>query len=135
MAGKGSLTFKPIKGLSISGIVSPFINYQKKKAFKKSCGYTLPDDPETFGGYFDSGSTWTTNSLTETRNDDYNVTSQAIANYMGTFGSHNLTVMAGFENYYMKSEKFEIDQYCTLFPIPSQEIRSNPKLTQNYGAR
>ena len=38
-------------------------------------------------------------------------------------------------NYYMKSEKFEIDQYCTLFPIPSQEIRSNPKLTQNYGAR
>ena len=81
MAGKGSLTFKPIKGLSISGIVSPFINYQKKKAFKNSCGYTLPDDPETFGGYFDSGSTWTTNSLTETRNDDYNVTSQAIANY------------------------------------------------------
>ena len=38
-------------------------------------------------------------------------------------------------NYYMKSEKFEIDQYCTLFPIPSQEIRSNPKLTKKYGAR
>ena len=34
VAGKGSLTFKPIKGLSISGIVSPFINYQKKKALK-----------------------------------------------------------------------------------------------------
>lgn len=66
VAGKGSLTFKPVKGLSISGIVSPFINYQKKKAFKNSCGYTLADDPETFGGYFDSGSTWTTNSLTET---------------------------------------------------------------------
>ena len=51
VAGKGSLTFKPIKGLSISGIVSPFINYQKKKAFKNSCGYTLPDDPETFAGF------------------------------------------------------------------------------------
>ena len=38
-------------------------------------------------------------------------------------------------NYYMKSDKYEIDQYCTLFPIPSQEIRANPNLTQNYGAR
>lgn len=38
-------------------------------------------------------------------------------------------------NYYMKSNKYEIDQYCTLFPIPSQEIRANPNLTQNVGAR
>ncbi len=71
-------------------------------------GYTLPDDPETFGGYFDSGSTWTTNSLTETRNDDYNVTSQAIANYMGTFGSHNLTVMAGFEKLLYERAKVSV---------------------------
>ncbi|MCS2303276.1 hypothetical protein NXX23_14315 [Bacteroides ovatus] len=138
VAGKGSLTFKPIKGLSISGIVSPFINYQKKKAFKNSCGYTLPDDPETFGGYFDSGSTWTTNSLTETRNDDYNVTSQAIANYMGTFGSHNLTVMKGFENYYMKSEslgaardKYELTGYPYL-NIGSEDFQTNSGTGSEY---
>lgn len=138
VAGKGSLTFKPIKGLSISGIVSPFINFQKKKAFKNSCGYTLPDDPETFGGYFDSGSTWTTNSLTETRNDDYNVTSQAIANYMGTFGKHNFTVMAGFENYYMKSEslsaardKYELTGYPYL-NIGSEDFQTNSGTGSEY---
>ena len=38
-------------------------------------------------------------------------------------------------NYYMRNEKHEMDQYCTLFPIPSQEIRSNPKLEQNFNAR
>lgn len=39
------------------------------------------------------------------------------------------------DKYYMKDTKYQIDQYCTLFPIPSQELRSNPKLTQNEGAR
>ena len=51
------------------------------------------------------------------------------------YNSYNYNCSHNVNNYYMKSEKFEIDQYCTLFPIPSQEIRSNPKLTQNYGAR
>ena len=138
VAGKGSLTFKPIKGLSISGIVSPFINYQKKKAFKNSCGYTLADDPETFGGYFDSGSTWTTNSLEETRKDNYHVTSQLIANYMGTFGKHNLTVMAGFENYYMKDEeltaardKYELTGYPYL-NIGSEDFQTNSGKGNEY---
>ena len=39
------------------------------------------------------------------------------------------------DKYYMKDMKYQIDQYCTLFPIPSQELRANPKLTQNEGAR
>lgn len=131
VSGKGSLTFKPINGLSILGVISPYIYYHKKKEFKYSCGYTLADDPETFGGYFDSGSTWTTNKLTETRKDDYNVTSQAIANYMGTFGNHNITVMAGFENYFMKDEELGAarDRYeLTGYPylnIGSEDFQTN----------
>lgn len=39
------------------------------------------------------------------------------------------------DNYYMKDTKYQIDQFCTLFPIPTQELRANPKLTQNEGAR
>ena len=81
----------------------------------------------------------TTNSLTETRNDDYNVTSQAIANYMGTFGSHNLTVMAtGFENYYMKSEslgaardKYELTGYPYL-NIGSEDFQTNSGTGSEY---
>lgn len=37
--------------------------------------------------------------------------------------------------YYMKDNKYEIDQYCTLFPIPTQEILVNPRLEQNFKAR
>ena len=60
------------------------------------------------------------------------VMNQHFTNFYNAYTSNS---SPNLNNYYMKSEKFEIDQYCTLFPIPSQEIRSNPKLTQNYGAR
>ena len=59
------------------------------------------------------------------------VMNQHFTNFYNAYTSNS---SPNVNNYYMKSEKFEIDQYCTLFPIPSQEIRSNPKLTQNYGA-
>ena len=104
LSGKGSLTYKPLTGLSLSAIISPFINYQKSKQFKLACWYTLPDDPDVIGGYLDAGSLYATNKLTEGRNDNWHVTSQLLANYMRTFGKHDITVMAGFENYYMKSE-------------------------------
>lgn len=138
VAGKGSLTYKPFKGFSLSGIVSPFINFQKKKAFKKACGYTLADDPQTFGGYFDSGSTWTTTKLSEERNDDYHVTSQLLANYIGSFGQHDLTLMAGFENYYMKSEslgaardQYELDNYPYL-NLGSADFQTNSGTGTEY---
>lgn len=120
IGGKGSLTFKPFKGFSLQAIVSPFINYQKSKQFKMACGYTLADDPDVFGGYFDGGgSQYATNKLTEGRNDNWHVTSQILANYMHDFGKHSLTLMAGFENYYSKSESLGAarDQYVlTNYP-------------------
>lgn len=51
------------------------------------------------------------------------------------YNAYTSNSSSNVNNYYMKSNKYEIDQYCTLFPIPSQEIRANPNLTQNYGAR
>lgn len=133
VGGKGSLTIKPFEGLSIQAIVSPYINYQKSKQFKMACGYTLADDPNTFGGYFDGGSgQYATNKLTEGRNDDWHVTSQVIANYMRDFGKHSLTVMAGFENYYSKSESLGAarDQYVlTNYPYlnigPEEYMENN----------
>lgn len=106
MGGKASITIKPIDGLSLSGIVSPFINFTKQKAFRKAVSYVTMDDINTFGGYMEgNGSSWSTNKLTETRNDNWNITSQVIANYMHTFGKHDLTLMAGYENYILSEEK------------------------------
>ena len=131
LAGKGSLTYKPIKGLSLSAVISPFINYQKSKQFKLACWYTLQDDPDVIGGYLDAGSLYATNKLSEGRNDNWHVTSQLLANYMRTFGKHDLTLMAGFENYYMKSESLSAarDQYeLTNYPylnIGSEDFQTN----------
>ncbi|MDE6448973.1 MAG: TonB-dependent receptor, partial [Muribaculaceae bacterium] len=120
VGGKASLTIKPIDGLSISGIVSPFINYTKRKAFRKAVNYVLMDDPNTFGGYMEgNGSSWATNKLSEKRNDNWHITSQVIANYMKSFGKHDLTVMAGYENYIMAQEELGAsrDQYdLTKYP-------------------
>ena len=138
IAGKGQITFKPIKDLSLSAIVSPFINYQKQKAFRLAAWYTLPDDPETIGGYLDAGSLYATNKLTENRNDNWHVTSQFLANYMHSFGQHDVTLMGGFENYYMKTESLSAarDQYeLTNYPylnIGSEDFQTNSGSGSKY---
>lgn len=138
LAGKGSLTYKPIKGLSLSAVISPFINYQKSKQFKLACWYTLQDAPDVIGGYLDAGSLYATNKLSEGRNDNWHVTSQLLANYMRTFGKHDLTLMAGFENYYMKSESLSAarDQYeLTNYPylnIGSEDFQTNSGTGSEY---
>lgn len=117
--GKGSIKIKPFDGFTLQGIVSPYINYSKGKSFKFACGYTIAEDPETWGGYFDAGSMYATNKLTETRNDSWRVTTQVLANYMKDFGDHSLTLMAGYENYMSESENLSAwrDQYeLTEYP-------------------
>lgn len=119
IGGKASLEFKPFAGFSLQAIVSPFINYTKTKQFKRHAYYTLLDNPDAIGGDLESGVTYSTNELTEQRNDNYQVTTQVIANYMKSFGKHDFTVMAGYENYVMKSENLSAsrDQYeLTQYP-------------------
>ena len=141
VGGRASLEYKPVKGLSIQAVVSPFINYSKTKTFRPAVWYTLADAPETIGGYLDSGSSWSTNKLTEQRNDNYNVTSQVIANYIASFGrngNHNLNVMVGYENYLMKSESlsaardnFEFTQYPYL-NVGSEDYQTNSGTGTEY---
>ena len=42
---------------------------------------------------------------------------------------------SGTDSYYMKNKRIVIDEYCTLFPLPSKELLLNPRLTQNPNAR
>jgi len=138
IGGKGSLTFKPIKDLSIQAIISPFINFSKQKAFQLESTYTLADDPNTIGGYLDAGSLYSTNKLSETRNDNWHVTSQLLANYMHSFGKHDVTVMGGFENYYLKNESlgasrdhYELTNYPYL-NIGSEDYQYNNGTGSEY---
>lgn len=110
IGGKASLDLTPIEGLRISGVIAPVYNFDKIKNFNKAVPYTLANDPNTIGGYLEGQ---TTTKLTENRNDSYNVTIQGIANYMKTFGKHDLNIMAGYETYYAFWETLEAsrDQY------------------------
>lgn len=123
LGGKASLEFKPIKDLSLQAVVSPFINYSKRKSFRMASYYTVMDDPDVFGGWLEGGGTvYSANNLSEQRNDSFNLTTQILANYNHTFGKkHDLSVMAGFESYIMKSENlgaerdfYELTQYPYL---------------------
>ena len=123
LGGKGTLEYRPFKGLSIQGVVSPFINYTKQKRFRMATSYTTMDDPEQFGGWLEGGgSVYSANNLSETRNDSYNITSQVLVNYHRTFGTkHDFSALAGFENYITRSENltasrefYELTQYPYL---------------------
>lgn len=141
LGGRASLELRPVKGLSLRAVVSPFINYTKQKKFKPAVWYTLADDPNVIGGYLDDGSIWSTNSLAETRKDNYNITTQVIANYMNSFGrnaNHNLNVMVGYENYIMKSEEltagrdhYEFTQYPYL-NVGSEDYQTNSGTGAEY---
>ena len=137
--GKASLTYTPIEGLEITGVIAPFIEYKKTKSFRYAAYYTLMDDAEAFGGYLeDNGTTYSTNKLTETRSDDYNVTAQVLVNYNKTFGKHDISAMVGFENYYTKEESlsaardyYELTEYPYL-NIGSEDYQSTSGTGSSY---
>lgn len=51
------------------------------------------------------------------------------------YNAYTANSSSNVDMYYMKDIKYEIDQYCTLFPIPTQEMLVNKKLEQNFKAR
>lgn len=131
IGGKASLDLTPIDGLKISGVIAPVYNFDKSKTFNKAVPYTIASDPNTIGGYLEGQ---TSTKLTENRNDSYNVTIQGIANYIKSFGKHNLNVMAGYETYYAfwenlmaSRDQYELDSYpyLDLGPLSMRDNSGN----------
>lgn len=121
VGGRAALNFTPIKGLKISGVISPDFAFTKRKEFKKAVPYYSPENPDQIVGYMDGG--YSTTKLSEARNDAYNVTIQGIINYDKTFGKHGLNLMAGYETSYSFSENLSAsrDQYeLDNFPYLNQ---------------
>lgn len=118
IGGKMSLDFTPLEGLKLSAVISPTLGFDKVKNFRLRVPYYAADDPTLLAGTLE-GCTQT--DLYETRNDNYRVTSQLLANYMKSFGSHNLNAMLGYENFYAFNEnlgasrqKYELTNYPYL---------------------
>jgi len=110
VGGRISVDLTPIDGLKITGVFSPNLHFEKEKSFATAVPYTQRDNPNIVSGYLEGANT---TKLTESRNDDYQHTTQFFANYGKSFGNHTLNAMAGYENYYSFYESLSTsrDQY------------------------
>lgn len=116
IGGKASIDFTPFDGFKLSAIVSPSFGFDKGKNFHKRVNHYAYDDPTVYVGTLQG---YSSTKLTESRNDNYKITTQFLANYLKSFGDHNLNAMVGYENYYSFYENMGAsrDQYdLTSFP-------------------
>ncbi len=131
IGGKASIDFTPFDGFKLSAIVSPSFGFDKGKNFHKRIDYYAYDDPTVYVGTLEGHSS---TKLSESRNDNYRITTQFLANYLKSFGDHNLNAMAGYENYYSFYENMGAsrDQYSlTSFPY----LNLGPlEFRDNYGS-
>jgi len=101
VGGKINVDFKPISGLTLSGVFSPFLNFDKGKSFRKKIPYTRFNEPDQIAGYING---YNETKLSESRNDSHRYTVQFLANYTKQFGDHNINALAGYEYFYAFNE-------------------------------
>ncbi len=119
LTAKFALNITPVKNLTITGVYAPNVVIIKGKQFIKQIPYYSATDPNQLDGYI-QGHEFT--SLSEARNETRESTIQLLANYGITLGdSHNLSVMAGYEDFYSftettgaSSNEMELSQYPYL---------------------
>jgi TonB-linked SusC/RagA family outer membrane protein len=116
VGGKLSFDITPFDGLKLSAIISPNLGFDKGKNFQKRVTYSAWNDPTLVMGALQWAAA---TNLYENRNDNYQVTSQLLANYSKTFGNHSVNALGGYENYYAFYENLGAsrEQYdLTTFP-------------------
>lgn len=102
LVGRLALNFRPIKDLILSGVIAPSVRSVKGKQFIKQVPYYDYDNTTTTSGFITGN---LTTSLAESRSELRTMTKQLTANYNTNFGKkHNLSLMAGYEDYYRFSE-------------------------------
>lgn len=128
IGGRAALNYMPFKGFKLSAVVAPNLAFNKGKNFQKRVPYYAWDDPSVFEGTLQWASA---TNLSESRNDNWRVTTQFLANYNKEFGAHSLSAMAGYENFQAFNESLDASRnqflldnypYLNLGPL---EFRDN----------
>lgn len=96
--GKIQLDITPLKGLTLSAVVSPRYTFDKGKDHK------VAYDVYQINGETISGAGYSSTSLGELRNDSYSLTMQFYGNYKFKIKHHSVGLMVGYEDYYHKWE-------------------------------
>lgn len=127
----------PVKGLVVTGIVSPRFDFTKLKQFSKVIEFTDLSDP-TRVVYRNQSNT----TLNEGRTESFTFNGQLLANYSKTIASsHNVDIMAGYEENYNKLEAITASRgefILTDFPylnVGSLALRDNSGNASEYALR
>ncbi|MGM9742767.1 MAG: SusC/RagA family TonB-linked outer membrane protein [Candidatus Cryptobacteroides sp.] len=100
-AGKLQIDIEPAKGLTFTALFSPKFYFSGVSDFQRQTAYYNQGET-TSSKYISQGLTTT---LEERRGRSFEQTSQIYANWQATFAQkHNLTLMAGYENYYYNTD-------------------------------
>ena len=99
--GRFKLDLKPVKGLVISGMVSPSFNFVRGKTHAKAVPIYDLGNPSSVG----FASAAATTKVTETRNNSNTMLTQFLANYSYTLAEdHSFSLLGGYENYSVFAE-------------------------------
>ena len=138
VTGRVALNITPVKNLKFSGIFSPNFSFYKNKKHLVAIPMTAWDDPDVITGYVNG---YEATSLSEVRNDSKNFTTQALAEYVNTFGKHSLTFLTGYEYYYYYYEtlgasrsQYTLDDYPYL-DLGPLDYRDNSGSAVEYASR
>ncbi len=136
LGARAGIDFSPIKGLKIQAIFASRFNKIKQKNFRKKIPWYLSDDPSILGGYIQQPTT-----LWETRDDNYNITSQLLGHYNKNIGNHFINLLVGYEDYYSFHENlsasrdnFELTEYPYL-DVGPLGLRDNSGAAYEYARR
>ncbi|WP_343556371.1 TonB-dependent receptor [Sphingobacterium sp.] len=100
LQGRIGLNYKPIKGLTLSALISPTFDFDKSKTYNKQIKYYDKEDPAR-QIYVRGAST----TLSESRTERYAINGQLLANYSTSIANeHNLDALLGYEENYDNTE-------------------------------
>lgn len=136
MTGRLALNFTPVRNLRITGVIAPSVHVNKGKQFVKQIPYYEFHNTTTTSGLINGH---LTTSLAEARSEVRTLTKQLTANYNATIGrGHDLSLMAGYEDYYRFSESlgassdnFLVSEFPYLDRAPLDYMQNNGNAVEN----
>lgn len=136
IGGRIALDIKPLDGLKFSAILAPIFDFNQRKRFNKRIDvYSATDPNQYLTTLIDNGGGGGINTrLDENRETNYSLTTQFLANYSKTFKGHEITGLAGYENYYYKGESMGASRDQYLFDTYPYLNQGPLNLRDNFGS-
>lgn len=132
IGGRIGLDIKPIEGLKLSAILAPIFDFNYQKRFNRKVDVYASNDPNQFVATLISGGL--TTRLDENRSTSINLTTQFLGNYIKTIGNHDFTFLAGYENFYAKSESMGASRDQYLFDTYPYLNQGPAAFRDNFGS-